>query len=317
MKMTRFLCFFILLVSMTACQTNCSNSDEVVCETVHRYGVPLDPQDWSDRGQHGQVISIRNDGVTVSRTYEAGVLHGDCTYTFPHRNVVQKKEIYDHGSLVQEFSHYSNGLPQQQTTHESPTRQTLVTWYENGVPQGREEIENGCLVQGEYYNTHHQIESRVDDSNGLRTRRDGLGQLQSIDTVENGQMVLKTTYHPNGTPAELTPYANGVIEGQRRTFLAGGEPATVEDWTRNVQHGTTTVFEHGEKWADVPYVNGRKHGTEYRYRDGQTIAQEVPWVHGQKHGVCYAYIGNTTQEEWFFRGRKVPNRATFEMLCNQ
>jgi antitoxin component YwqK of YwqJK toxin-antitoxin module len=317
MKMTRSSCFFMLLVLMTSCQNNCYESDEVICETVHRYGVPLEPQDWSQRGQNGQVISMRKDGVTLCRTYDAGVLHGDCTYTFPHRDIVQKKEVYDQGSLVQDFSYYSNGLPWQHTTYDSPNCQSSLIWYENGAPQSREQFENGSLVQGEYYNYSHQLESRVDGSSGTRTRRDGLGQLQSMDSIQEGQMVLRTSYHPNGNPADVTPYVDGVIEGQRRTFMAGGEPASVEEWSNNVQHGTTVVFEQGEKWADVPYVEGQKHGVERHYRDGQTVVQEIPWVQGQRHGQSHTTIGHTTQEEWHFRDRQIPNRATFEMLSNQ
>lgn len=316
MKTSYYFCLSILLV-MTSCQTKSSRCDEVICETVHRYGVPLDPQDWTARGQDGQVVSMRKDGVTVTRTYDAGVLHGECTYTFPHRNVIQKKEIYDQGTLKQEIDHYAGGLPQRQMTYETPARQTTIIWYENGAPQCREEYENSHLVQGEYYNHQSQVESRIEDSNGWRTCRNGLGQLQSMDTIQNGQMLLRTTYHPNGTPAQLTPYVNAVIEGQRRTFLAGGEPATVEEWKDNVQHGTTTVFEHGEKWAEVPYVNGSRHGIERRYREEQTVAQEIPWIQGQRHGPCYTYINDSTQEDWYFRDRKVPNQATYEMLSNQ
>jgi antitoxin component YwqK of YwqJK toxin-antitoxin module len=317
MKIPRSLSLLVLLASISSCQSNYSNCDEVVCETVHRYGVPLDPEDWSARGQNGQVISVRKDGVTVSRNYEGGVLHGECTYSFPHRDIVQKKEIYHQGSVVQELLHYPNGLPQQQITYESPNRQSLIIWYENGAPQCREEMDNGNLVRGEYYNLNYQLESRVDEGNGLRTRRDGLGQLLSKDTIQNGQMVLRTTYHPTGTPEAFTPYVNGVIEGQRRTFLVGGEPATIEEWTGNVQHGTTTIFEHGEKVADVPYINGRKHGVERRYRDGQAVSQEVTWVQGYQHGPAYSYMGNSSRTDWYFRGRQVPNKATFDMLSNQ
>ena len=117
-----------LLISITSCQTNRQPDDEVVCETVHRYGVPLAPDDWSERGQNGQVVSIRKDGVTVSRSYDAGVLHGECTYTFPNRDVVQKKEIYHQGSLTQEFAHYPNGLPQQQKIYQTPSRLSAMVW---------------------------------------------------------------------------------------------------------------------------------------------------------------------------------------------
>ena len=252
----------------------CPSGDEVVCETVHRYGVPLDPQDWSERGQNGQVV-LAKDGVAVSRSYQEGILHGECTYTFPHCDVIQKRQAYNYGVLTQETDHYPSGLPRWQVTHESPQKQANIGWYETGAPQAQEEYVSGKLTKGEYYTTNHQIESRGDESNGFRTRRDGQGQLVNVDSIKQGQMVLRTTYHPDGTPSAVTPYVNGHIEGERLTYLPGGEPRTVEQWVTNKQHGVTTVFEQGEKRADVPYVVGVKQGTEKRYRSSNTLAQEV------------------------------------------
>jgi antitoxin component YwqK of YwqJK toxin-antitoxin module len=318
MKFPHSFSYLILLGVITSCQSHREYcGDEVVCETVHRYGVPLEPEDWSDRGQHGQVVSMRKDGVAVTRNYEGGVLHGECTYTFPHRDTIQKKEIYNQGNLRQEFAHYPSGLPQRQTVHGS-AGQSVTVWYENGAPYSREELQNGNLIHGEYYGLDQQVEARVQDGQGMKVRRDGQGQLQAVDNIENGQKVASTTYHPNGVPAAVTPYVNGKVEGERRTYLAGGEPATIENWTANVQHGPTHVFEQGEKRAEVAYVNGRKQGIERRYRDdGQTLAQEITWDQGQKHGPSYSYIGNTTHTEWYFRGRLVPNKDTFDMLNNQ
>lgn len=318
MKLPRSFSLLILLGSVTSCQSNRDRCDEVVCETVHRYGVPLEPEDWSARGQYGQVVSMRKDGVNVMRNYEAGILHGECTYTFPYRDVIERKEIYHQGNLRQEYIHYPSGFPQRQVIYESPERQSVVIWYESGAPHYREEIENGHLVRGEYYDPNQQVESRVEEGNGLRICRDGHGQLQSVDTIQDGQMIFSTTYHPNGMPATITPYANGVIEGERRTYLPGGEPLTIEEWHGNTQHGMMQVFEHSEKQAEVPYVNGYKHGIERRYRnDGQAIAQEITWVKGLKHGPCYHYVGNTTKTDWYFRNRPVPNKSTFDMLMNQ
>jgi antitoxin component YwqK of YwqJK toxin-antitoxin module len=317
MKLPRSLYFLILLGSLSSCQNrNCC--DEVVCETVHRYGVSLPPEDWSERGRCGQVVSMRKDGVAVTRNYDNGILHGECTYSFAHRDVIQKREMYEQGNLTQEQLHYTSGMPYKQTNYEGPGRQSMTIWYESGAPHAREIIDNGNLIQAEYYSMDQQLESNVENGNGLRTRRDGQGQLQSVDTIQNGQMVMSTTYHPNGAPAVITPYVNGMIEGDRRTYLPGGEPATIEKWRGNLQHGTSQEFEHGEKRAEVPYVNGRKHGIERRYRDdGQTLAQEITWVQGQKHGPTYSYIGNTKTTDWYFRNRQVANKATFDMMHSQ
>lgn len=319
--MNRYSSFYLIGVIgvLSSCQFQQprNDCDEVICETVHRYGVPLEPEDWSARGENGSVVSVRKDGVSVMRTYDAGTLHGDCTYSFPHRDTIQKREVYNQGSLCEEFSHYSSGLPFQQTVYISPTRQTKMSWFESGAPMAQEEFVNEKLVQGEYYNLNQQVESKVVDSNGLRLQYDGHGQLVSTDTIQNGQQVLSTTYHPCRTPAAIIPYRNGSIEGERRTYLPDGEPATVEMWQNNKQHGMTVVYDHGEKIAEVPYVNGYKHGVERRYRDGVNVAQETNWVQGVEHGPCYSYVGNATQTEWYFKGKKVANKATYDMLMNQ
>lgn len=318
MKVLHVISAFLVMGSITSCQTS-RESDEVVCQAVHRYGVCLEPEDWSSRGQNGQIVSMRKDGVTVTRTYDAGVVHGECTYTFPYRDVVQTKENYQQGCLREKSEYYSSGNPQKTTVYETPSRQLVTMWYETGAPYAKEQVDNGRLIEGEYYHFDHQeVESRVEGGNGLRTTRDGHGQLQSIDTVLSGQVSSSTTYHPNGVPAAVTPYSKGQIQGDRITYHPGGEPATIEKWSGNTQHGITTVYEHGEKRAEVPYVNGGKQGVEVRFRDdGQTVAQEVTWVNNQKHGPSYSYMGNTVKTDWYFCNRPVPNKATFDMLSNQ
>lgn len=312
----RYSAIMLLLLAATSCQRS-RQSDDIVTETyVHRYGVPLPAEEWSERGQHGQVLSTRKDGVVIAKTYESGVLHGETSYTFPHRETIQKREHYNRGALSQEIFNYSNGIPQQQVTYVAPDQKTLVVWYESGAPQAKETYENGSLIQGEYLTPVGQTESVVNDRSGTRTCRDGYGQLLSVDDIRDGQMVLRTTYHANGLPHSITPYANGVVAGQRRTFLPGGEPQTIEEWTNNQQHGTTVVFENGEKYAEVPYRNGRKNGMERRYRDGQKLEEEINWVNGHRHGPCYSYVGDTKKVDWYFQDQHV-NKATYDALRSQ
>jgi antitoxin component YwqK of YwqJK toxin-antitoxin module len=312
----KYLAFASLLFALIGCQSK-RLCDDVICQTyVHRYGVPLDPDEWSARGRHGRVVSTRRDGVVVSNSYESGVLHGETTYTFPHREVIQKRETYCQGELEKEIWNYHNGIPQRQVTYEEPHRHTAIAWYENGVPQCKEEYQKGRLAQGEYYNLSNETESRIDDCAGIRMQRDGYGNLTSIDEIHDGQMVLRTTYHPNGTPEALTPYVNDEVHGQRRTFTIGGEPATIEEWRGSRQHGNTIVFENGEKCSDLPYVNGQPHGIEQRYREGQILAQRNTWVKGEKHGPCHTYVRDISQTDWYFQGKLV-NKPTFDAMSNQ
>lgn len=309
--------FYIVsgLTILTGCQQHCN--EDVICETyVHRYGVPLDPEDWSERGQYGQVISTRKDGVVVCKNYEGGVLNGEVTYTFPHREIIAKKEMFFEGNLCQELYYYPNGMPQKQISYEEPGIEKVVTWYESGAPQIKETYSNGFLIEGEYLNPSHQQESYVTNQNGIRTVRNEYGELVSVDEIQNGQMVLRRTYHSNGMPAAITPYVNGCIEGKRWTYHKGGEPATIEEWSNNLQHGNTEVFENGEKVADRPYQYGQIDGIERCYKDKYVLTHENKWVQGQLHGPSCSYINGTTQTTWYFKNRKV-NRGTYDALCSQ
>lgn len=313
MQMNR-IPYTLLLLLVASCT---HRRDDIVCETyVHRYGVELPPEEWEARGRHGQVFSTLKDGVTVAQTYDSGILHGETTYTYPHRDTIQKREFYDQGALTQEILTYSNGLPYKQVTHHSPKSQTSVIWYDSGVPQCEENYENGLLVYGKYFNLNHAQEAIVEDHNGTRICRSRDGGLESTDEIQNGHMVQRTTYHPNKTPASIIPYVNGAAEGQKRTFQLGGEPNTIEEWKNGYQHGNTILFEDGERCAVIPYVQGCKHGKESRYRDGETVVEEISWVYDRRHGPSYSYIGNVKNTDWYFQDKHV-NKQTFEALSNQ
>lgn len=316
MKAARLPYAFALVLLLSGCNSN-PNDDIVEERYVHRYGVPMDPDDWSERGRQGQIVATRNDGVTVTNTYDAGVLDGETTFTYPHRNTIQKREIYSKGYLKEEFWNYSNGLPSKHVIHNSPTNYISIVWYDNGVPQCRENYDNNLLVQGEYFTPANLQESVVNNQEGTRTLRDCYGALQSIDEIKNGQMTTRNIYHPNGAPQSITSYVNGDEHGQKRTFMPGGDPNTIEQWTKGSQHGPTIVFENGEKVSETPYVNGKKHGIEHRYgEDGKTVVEDVTWVQGQKHGPSYTYVGNSRKIDWYFQDKPV-NKATFDALSNQ
>ncbi len=307
------LCFLLLLSSCKKAPLG----EEVICSTIHRYGVPIEPREWENRGQSGQIVSLRKDGVTVTRSYDNGIVHGNCSYSYPYRETVQKKEIYNRGALQQEISYFPTGLPSDQIIYESPDVQLRTFWYENGAPQCQEKIEKGLLCQSEYYTPEQHMESQIQEGFGTKTYRNSHGTLEYIDQIEQGQTTFRTHFHPNGNPAATVPYCNGLIEGERRSYLPEGEPLTIEMWENDQQHGHTTTFEFGERRADIPYVEGKIHGIQQVYQDEKNLAQEITWVKGKKHGPCYTYIGNSRQIDWYFQDRKVPNKATFDMLSNQ
>ncbi len=326
--MAKTLRFFSLagLVTLAFTMTGCSSSrsnysvDQNVVDTtyVHKYGVAVPSDFWTTSGEHGSVISTMGDGVIVNRSYTSGALDGETTYTYPHSTQIEKSESFQMGALVKVTEFYFDGTPKLLTTYNTPAQgmRAVNSWYLAGTPRSNEVYNGNQLVSGEYFTSLNQRDASVDKAQGTRLSRDDYGQLLSTDKVEDGQMVLSQTYHPNGSPRETIPYRNGYIDGVKRTFQPAGEPDTIEQWVGGQQEGISVVFQHGEKFAEIPYSKGEKHGTEYRYRDGKTRVQEISWYAGQMNGPCKTYVGDTEKTEWYYKGKQV-SKADYEFMTNR
>lgn len=311
-----------LAIAMTGCSSSrytCCTDENIVDTTyVHKYGVAVPSDFWTSSGEHGSVISTMGDGVVVNKGYTSGALDGDTTTTYPHSSQIQKCESYQMGTLVRETEYFFDGTPKCQITYNTPApgMSTVCRWYLSGTPKCNETYNGGQLVTAEYLTNLNQRDAFVDHAQGTRLSRDDYGQLISTDKIENGQMVLSQSYHPNGSPKETIPYRNGNIDGVKRTYLPAGEPDSIEQWVNGQQEGTSVVYQHGEKYAEIPYANGEKHGIECRYRDGKTKVQDIGWSNGQLHGPSKTYVGETEKNEWYYRGRAV-SKTDYEFMTNR
>lgn len=308
----------LLLVAATAASSGCirriHDPHEVVDQSyIHRYGVPVGGGNWQEQGATGQVVTTLKSGVVVTSSYANGELHGDTHYTYPHSELTERTETYEGNSLTKEVKFCRNGTPSQETAHLSPTTQKVVSWYDNGAPQCSEHLENGLIVKGEYHDINHRPDSRIDNANGSRTRRDNFGNMLGVDTVVDGAVTVTKTFHPNGAVKEEIPYVNGQIEGQLKTYLPDGVPLTIETWTNGEKTGITKQFENGELVAEVPYVRGVKEGVEKRYRNGKIVVAEITWSGDQRHGASSSYIGEVTKVDYFFQGNPV-SRSSYERM---
>jgi len=295
-------------LTMSAIPDRQINNNNVVKETyIHKYGMPVPANDWSERGQHGQVVTTLKNGVVITKTFEAGMLDGPTTFTFPHSSAIEKTQIFVKGNLIKEVTHYRSGPPREEVQHIGRNAKSITSWYENGTPKSHEEFDNeDQLVKGEYYNSAHTLEAQVDNKNGIRIIRNQYGLVQYKDTIENGDMVVRTTFHHNGYPKEITPYKDHIVEGVRQTFLPDGEPSTIELWADGRQQGITTLFQNGEKFAEVPYSNGQKNGLERRYKDGKFVVEDISWYNGLQEGPRTVYADDVASTEWYFEGNQVP-----------
>lgn len=310
---------FIILISaavVTGCartrhqqQPSCQVVDE---HYVHKYGIPVPKEDWSSRGKHGQVITTLDNGVVVKKNYVAGDLHGETTYTFPHSDIVEKRENYANGKLMSEVVFDMSGHPREEVIFENNNSRIVTLWFEGGEPMSRERFEGELIMEGEYYTAGNVVESRIDNGSGTRFTKDAYGQTLSTDVLEGGKVVSSITYHANGNPKAICPYRNGIVEGERKVFLPAGEPEAIEGWAAGVRQGVTVEFKNGEKYAEVPYANGKKNGLERRFRDGAVVTEEISWLNDFRHGPSVTFLdGKAIKTEWYVHGRVVP-KASYE-----
>ena len=290
-------------------------SDVVSCTYKHKYGVEVSRSDWESRGRDGQVTTTLKSGVTVTKDYSSGVLVGETTYTFPHSNTIETVETYRDGSLVKTVTNYPSGLPrcEEEVTASGSTVVTL--WYESGSPMSVEERRDERVLTGKYYTSTEECDATVIAGEGERKRRDPYGQLLSVDSINDGWLTLRTTFHPNGSPKEYIPFEYGTISGVKKTFLPGGEPNTVEEWQNDSQHGITVAYRNGEKFSEIPYENGQKRGVERRFFNGTELQEEVTWLNDQRHGATRAYVGDAVKTDWYYQNRLV-SKLVFDQMAH-
>jgi antitoxin component YwqK of YwqJK toxin-antitoxin module len=307
-------CFFSLLSLMifSSC-TQKATTDPTVLKTqyTHVYGAKLSAQEWERTGQTGEQTIFLNTGELVKKTFKKGLLDGETTYTFPHSQTVQKKLLYENGKLISECFYETHGLPIKSISYEGSQRE-ITHWYLEGSPRSIEKYVGRELVDGKYFSQTQSLESEVIDKEGIKTLRNEHGLLLSKETIAAGHVVLVTLYYPSGLPQSITPFVNGVVEGERKLFFVEGEPKAIEKWENGKQTGITIEFQNGQKYAEVPYIADKKQGIEKRFKDG-VLVMEISWKEDLQHGFTRHYIGKEVHTDWYYEGNKV-SLATFNTL---
>ena len=308
--MFRLLICLILFVLAGCSSRQSANADSDIIDQKFEIS-----QDGAYRGENGKVIVRLKNGVVITKNYSNGKQEGETTYTFPHCDAVEFSEFYSKGKLERKVANYYCGHCKEEVRY-LPFGQQVTSYYDNGSVKSTEDYRDDRLNFGEYYNPSLAVESQIKNGTGQRVNRDENGELISIEHFESGKIAQKIVNYPNGSPKEVTPYRNGVLDGVRKTYLPAGEPSTIEQWIGGVQEGMTIIFQNGEKYAEVPYDKGMKNGVEKRYRNGKTVVEEINWQDNMRHGPSYTYIGDTVKTDYYFHGKEV-SKSQYELLMNE
>ncbi len=313
MRLPSSFLFAAILSFFTSCGDQNKDNPVVSKRYIHKYGYAVSKEEWEARNYPGQVVTTLRDGVTVTTAYEHGILHGPCTYTYPHSQVIETYFLYNNGNLVKEIKYDRHGMPIREEIRVSPSRYTVTTWYLNGSPLNVEEYSGDELIEGHYFSVNNETESRVDKGTGQRVMRNTEGLLLSRDKIEKGYLVYRETFYSTGIPESNAHYYFNQYSGLRNTFSKEGEPISIEEWKNGKLHGLVTYFENGVKQNEVSFLGGQRNGTERHYIDGEIISQEISWENDKRHGPSVYYIDGQTRTEWFYDGSLVSYRRFAEL----
>ncbi|HLB52912.1 MAG TPA: hypothetical protein VJK48_04315 [Chlamydiales bacterium] len=297
--------------------TSCSRTDfpdGIVSQTfVHKYGFDVSSSEWTERQEDGQVITTLANGVKVTQNYSEGNLNGPTTHTFPRSSQVEKLQLYDQGTLLKETLYDQQGVPVREESYEFDDRRIITLWDQKGVPLSIEEYDGELLIEGKYYTAEHELEGKIEQGYGERIQRNREGLLLSKDQIEQGILIQRITYHPNGQAQTISHYHDYQLHGEQQKFSSLGRPLLELNWNHGVLDGVKSIFRNGIKVAEVPYVDGVRHGMETHYDDLGNLIAEIPWRNDKKHGCSKNYSEESSDFHWFFNGRAV-TASRFEFL---
>ncbi len=292
---------------LAGCGGDQGNGNVISKQYIHKYGYAVSESEWNANNYPGQAITTMRNGVTVTATYENGLLHGPCTHTHPHSQTVQYYYLYNFGDLKKEVVYDALGMPVREKVQLSPQRYCITMWFGDGTPMSIEDFAGEELIEGKYFTLNNEVESQVERGIGLRTRRDQHGVLLSKDQVDKGYLTKRDTFYASGAPESITHFNMNQKNGERRVFTEKGEPLAVEDWVDDQLHGKSTYYTNGKKQVEAYFVCGARSGVETHYIDGETVEKEIYWTHDKRHGPTNFFVGGDTlaKTEWFYNGKNV------------
>lgn len=304
MKTLKMLTLLAASLAIFSCQ-NDRNYNVISQQYIHKYGFDMSQDEWQSGKKEGAIITVLKNGITITNNYNNGILHGQTTYTYPNSSVTNKIYFYNNGTLVKEISHDSKGIPYKEEAYE-PNNKKIITYWDNlGVPVSIEQYENNLLLDGKYYKPNNELEASIDNQSGTKIKRDRNGVIFYKDKIENGIVVSRTTYHPNGQIKSKVNFQNSKLHGDQIDYSSKGDVLMTVTWNEGKLDGLKTVYKNGNKIAEIPYSNGIKNGIEKHFDSNGKLTKETHWENNKKHGSDRIYKENDTDVKWFYKGKPV------------
>jgi len=296
-----------------SCQKNDDSKEIISQRFIHKYGLDLSEKEWDKREKDGQIITVLDNGVTVTNTYASGILHGNSTFTYPDSDIIERLLVYDEGSAIKKVIYDEAGIPVMEEVYDLENRKTITRWNREGVPLSVEEYDSDVLIRGEYFDKNNECETSITLGSGYRTRRDRNNILLSKDTFQDGELIHRTTYHSSETIQSENPYKNYLLHGNQITYSESGKPLMEATWEDGILNGMKYIYTNGQKTIEIPYITGKKHGLERHFDANSNLIAEIPWDNDVRHGSSRYFGEEDTKIDWFYKGKAVSLKK-FQMM---
>lgn len=308
----------LLLVGLCGC--HCSKkpkkTDVVSQRYIHKYGYDVSKDEWGANHYPGQIVTTLKNGITIASTYEDGVLHGPTSYTYPHSQTLESLQVFERGNLLKKTTFDIKGIPQKEELFLAPGHIKTKYWYNTGTPMCVEERLENALIEGDYFTLQNELESKIENSVGIKTVRSEDGALLAKETIKDGVVVAIETFHSNGTPHIISSLKNGLLHGEKKVFGPTGDPIIEENYYFGMLNGLCSYYQNGYRYLESPYKDGKKEGIERQYIDGETLVEETEYHDNFKHGPSTFYTDGVSKTEWYYNDEYI-SKAKFEELSER
>ncbi len=304
MKILKIVSFLTIILTLLGCHDE-NDSNVISQQYVHKYGFDLSKNEWQSRKKEGSVITILDNGITVTNNYNNGVLHGLTTYSYPNSSILEKIYEYDNGTLIKETYQDESGIPYKEKVYEPDNKILITLWDKVGVPISQEQYENNALINAKYFKPNNELEATIENTTGTRIKRDRNGELLYKDTIKNGKLKARNTYHSNGQIKASMIFKNYKLHGEQITYSDKGDVILRQTFNNGKLDGMKIAYKNNKKIYEQPYVNGLKHGIERHFKEDGSIKAQINWENDKKHGSEKIFHDHDTHIKWYYKGKPV------------
>ncbi|MCK4947895.1 MAG: toxin-antitoxin system YwqK family antitoxin [Candidatus Aureabacteria bacterium] len=179
---------------------------------------------------------------------------------------------------------YLNGMPASFISYKNSLKHGLQKkWYPDGKIKFEENIKDGKLLTGSYFNDSGIMLSQIENGKGKRvlfdrpmknTRAKIIGFANYKNGVKEGLEILYRDYE-KGLKFKESHYRDAKLHGTMTKWMSGGQKNIEQNYRDGFKHGKSTGwYRNGQIRSTSNYIDGKQVGPSVRYYENGKKAKE-------------------------------------------